>query len=216
MTLDAATFFTLLTNLVLAVISLISVRAALRSSKLAAKEFRLARMPVATIKWCGVRPTNGPDLEFAGYIQTVTDAPMFLERVVINTAMMYGDGNAGPFEKVVSQVPKSVVTKGDEGFFIRAVIRGMRTDALSTDVVGVLQVTITAGPAGLPGMSDTTTIVGTASRGGSVTNEWTEHEHGSPKYSPMGLIHRLVQPWVDGWKGAPRLRKEQNDGNRDR
>ena len=59
MTLDTATLLTLFTNLVLAVISLMSARAALRSGKLATQEFRLARMPVATIKWIGVRPTNG-------------------------------------------------------------------------------------------------------------------------------------------------------------
>lgn len=172
MTLDAATatFFTLVTNVVLAVISLISACAALRCSKLATKEFRLARMPVATIKWGGFRPTNGPDLKFGGYIQTVTDAPMFLERVVINTAMVDKNGNAGPFEQVVNQAPKSIVTKGDDGFFISAVIRGMGADSLR--VVGVLQVTITAGPAGLPGISETKTIVGTASRDGNVTNEW--------------------------------------------
>ena len=207
MTLDAATFFTLLTNVVLAAISLISARAALHSSKLATKEFRLARMPVATIKWIGVRPTSGPDLKFGGYIQTVTDAPMFLERVVINTATVDEDGNTGPFERVASQAPRSIVTKGDDGFFISAVIRGMGTD--SPRVGGVLQVTITAGPAGLPGMSETETIVGTASRNGNVTNEWSEYENRSPKHSHIGIIHRLAQPWIDGWKGAPRLRREQ-------
>ena len=137
---------------------------------------------------------------------------MFLERVVINTAMAYEDGNVGPFDNVVNQAPKSVITKGDDGFYIRAMIRGTRTDALGTNVVGVLHVTITAGPAGLPGMSETKTIVGTASRGGSVTNEWIEYENGSPTHSSLGLIRRLAQPWIDGWQGAPRLRKEQNDG----
>ena len=66
-------------------------------------------------------------LRFGGYIQTVTDAPMFLERVVINTAMVDKDGNAGPLEQVVSQAPKAIVTKGDDGLYS---VTGCGTDFL--------------------------------------------------------------------------------------
>lgn len=181
---------------------MLSAVAAIRSATVAAKEFRLARMPVATIQWLGVRPTTGSDLAFCGRILTVTDAPMFLERVDIGTAIMLEDGSSGPFTMVESLVPETEVDR-NTAFEIYPVIRSYGRHAKPHDIVGIIRVTITSAPAGLPSMSDTKTIVASVRRGGNIANESTTYENKSPKRS---VWKRMAQPWIDGWRGRSNAR----------
>ena len=158
---ESATLYLVVANVGLLVASLITACAARSSAKVATQEFRLARMPIPTVEWKGVRPTNEPDLQFGGYIHTATDAPMFLKRVQISTAMVHEGDRCGAFDEVVAIAPKTIVTK-NESFWIRALIKGAgaRADALPTaGAVGVIKVVVAVGPAAMPTITEPSTII---------------------------------------------------------
>lgn len=197
---ESATLYLVVANVGLLVASLITAFAAHRSAKMATQEFRLARMPIPTVEWKGVRPTSEPDLQFGGYIHTATDAPMFLARVQISTAMVHEGGSCGAFDEVVGIAPKAIVTK-KEPFWIRALIKGagVRSDALTTGALGVIKVVVAVGPAAMPTMAEPSTIISIVRRNGQVMNQRTERaEHAN------WSVRRLARPWIDGWKGSHR------------
>ena len=195
---ESATLYLVVANVGLLVASLITAFAAHRSAKMATQEFRLARMPIPTVEWKGVRPTSELDLQFGGYIHTATDAPMFLGRVQISTAMVHEGGRCDAFDEVVGIAPKTIVTK-KEPFWIRALIKGAgaREDALTTVAVGVIKVVVAVGPAAMPTMAEPSTIISIVRRNGQVMNQRTERaEHAN------WSVRRLAKPWIDGWRGT--------------
>ena len=206
---ESVPLYLVVANVGLLVANLVTAFAARRSAKMATQELRLARMPIPTVKWEGARPTSGPDLLFGGYIHTATDAPMFLERVQISTTITHEGGRCNAFYEVVNIAPRAIVTK-EEPFWIRALIKDARADALTPDNVGVIKVVVAVGPAAMPTMTEPISIISIVTRGGNVTSQRTEYsEHAN------WSIRRLAKPWIDGWKGSQQrgaeLRPHQED-----
>ncbi len=169
-----------LINAFLAAASIRAANAAKVSAAIAAKEFRLARMPAVSIAWESKRD-NG-NIIATGRIRSLVDTSMLLSALTIKTRA---------YPKISGTCKDSVVMQGGAMAIINSetvhqtpVIRFISQyriiDGQRREEVGEIRISLAIEPLGMPENKETFTMVSHVRSDGTMGQSYREHQQQPP------------------------------------
>ena len=194
-----------LLNTGLVIATLRSAKASKTSADIAAKEFRLSRLPIVRVVWPVVTTDNFIDIIARGRIEPANAVPLFLSRVIVSTYKIEPDGSHSlPVINLVETPLEVVGGDGVTSYGISARIPGGYCDGAphsGSRMTGAILVEITAAAVGL-GDSEETNVITTGIRGNATvgaTMSQYQQSRKEPSYC-RSLWQRWCK-WNDSWRG---------------